>query len=184
MADDQQDAQSEQRATAGGQERHKTLHGSFTIARHLAAPPERVFAAFAELSVRRRWFRIPGPAGTALHELDFRGGGGERARGTFAPSGVPEQIEYRSWFHDIVANERIVYTYELLLDGVRRSVSLVTVELAPDGDGTRLTYTEQYVFTALTGDGRADMGEREGGTRLQLNGLAAVVEGADGEAGG
>ena len=32
-------------------------------------------------------------------------------------------------YHDIVENERIVYSYEMLLDGVRMSVSLSTLEL-------------------------------------------------------
>lgn len=159
----------------------RALHGSFTLTRDIAAPPSRVFGAFSELAVRRRWFGVPGEPGTAHHELDLRVGGGEITRGTFAPSGVPEHIEYRSHFYDIVVDERIVYTYELLLDGRLRSVSLVTVELAAHDVGTRLTITEQYVFVALTGDGRDDIGERRGGTQLQLNGLAAVVEDARGQ---
>jgi uncharacterized protein YndB with AHSA1/START domain len=151
-------------------------HGSFTHTRSLAAPPDRVFTAYSDLAVRRRWFRIPGDPADAHHELDFRPGGGEVARGTFAPSGVPERVEYRSHFFDIAPDERIVYGYEVVLDGRRRSVGLATVELEPEGGGTRLTYTEHYVLVAFTGDGSADAGEREGGLRLQLNGLQAVVE--------
>jgi uncharacterized protein YndB with AHSA1/START domain len=97
-------------------------------------------------------------------------------RGVFAPSGIPELVEYHAQFLDIVPNERIVLVYELLLDGHRRSWSLVSLELTPEADGTRLTVTEQYVFVAYTGSGRDDVAEREGGTRLQLNGLARVVE--------
>ena len=158
----------------------RVLHGSFTVARGVAALPSRVFGAFSDLTLRQRWFRIPSEPGTSQHELDFRVGGGEIARGTFAPVSFPEpeHIEYRSRFLDIVADERIVYTYELLLDGRRRSVSLVTVELTPDAGGTLMTYTEQYVFVAFTGNGSADVSERVGGTRLQLNGLIAVVEGS------
>jgi uncharacterized protein YndB with AHSA1/START domain len=113
------------------------IHGSFTVVRRLAAPPGRVFAAFSDFSLRKRWFRIPTEPGTGHHELDFRVGGREIARGTFAPSGVPERIEYRSQFLDIVLDQRIVFMYELLLDGRLRSVSLVTVELAPGADGPR-----------------------------------------------
>jgi uncharacterized protein YndB with AHSA1/START domain len=87
--------------------------------------------AFCDLTLRRRWFRIPSQPGTAHHELDFHIGGGEIASGTFAAAGVPELIEYRSTFLDIKLDERIVYVYELLLDG-RRSVLLITVELSPD----------------------------------------------------
>ncbi len=49
---------------------------------------------------------------------------------------------YRALYWDIVRDQRIVYTYELLLHATRISVSLVTIELEPDGGGTRLTLTE------------------------------------------
>jgi uncharacterized protein YndB with AHSA1/START domain len=155
------------------------LHGSFTVTRHVQAPTDRVFAGFADLCVRRCWFRIPGKPGTAHHELDFRVGGGEIARGTFTPVDVPEHIEYHSRFLDIVTNERIVYTYELLLDDRRRSVSLASIELTPEGAGTRITLIEQFAFLIYTDDGHDDIAERKGGTQLQLNGLIAVVEGAN-----
>jgi uncharacterized protein YndB with AHSA1/START domain len=151
------------------------IHGSFRVVRSLAAPPDRVFAAYADLRLRRQWFRIPGRPHDAQHELDFRVGGRELLRGTVAASGTAELIEYRSQFFDIALDERIVLVYELVLDGQRRSISLLTSELAPESGGTRLTLTEQYVFVAVTGSGR-DIGEREGGTRLQLNGLARLVE--------
>jgi uncharacterized protein YndB with AHSA1/START domain len=152
------------------------LQGSFTHTRSLAAPSDRVFAAFADLGVRRRWFRIPSEPEAAHHELDFRPGGGEVARGTFAASGVPERIEYRSHFFDIVAAERIVYAYETVVDGRRRAVSLATVELASEPGGTELTYTEHYALVAFEGDGSAEVAERQGGLRLQINALQAVVE--------
>src|SRR5437868_6857215 len=88
------------------------LHGSFSHSRNLAAPPSAVFAAYADLAVRRRWFRIPGAPEAAHHGLDFRVGGGEVARGSFAPAGVSETIEYRSRFSEIVPDERLVFTYE------------------------------------------------------------------------
>ena len=127
------------------------------------------------LTERRRWFRIPGNSPDASHELDFRVGGCELARGTFAAAGVAEHIEVRAQFLDIVDQQRIVYVHELLLDGHRRSVSLVTIELCPRGPGTQLIYTEQYVILLLTGDGSDDVAERKGGTRLLMNGLAAAL---------
>jgi uncharacterized protein YndB with AHSA1/START domain len=151
-------------------------HGSFTLPLDLAAPPDRVYAAYADPALRRRWFRIPSTPEHAHHELDFRVGGHEVARGAFAPSGVEERVEYRSTFCDIVPDERIVFTYGLLLDDQRRWVSLVTIELSPrDGSGTHLRHTEQYAFLVVTGDGTQDIAHLKGGTRLQLNGLAAAV---------
>ncbi len=44
---------------AGLSKTEGVLHGSFTAERELPAPPGDVFAAYAELPVRRRWFRMP-----------------------------------------------------------------------------------------------------------------------------
>jgi uncharacterized protein YndB with AHSA1/START domain len=154
----------------------RPIHGSFTLTRQIAAPPETVFRAYADLSLRQRWFRIPGPRGSEHHELDFRVGGGEVMSGTIAAAGVPERIAYRSHFFDIVAARRLIFACELAVDGRRRSVALVTIELTPAGAGTQLTHTEQYTFVTVAGDGQDDIAEREGGTRLQLNALASAVE--------
>ena len=67
---------------------------------------------------------------------------------------------------------RIVYTYELLLDEVRTSVSLVNVELKPDGEGTLLTLTEHDAFF----DGLEDPARRRDGTGSLLDALALEVE--------
>ena len=149
-------------------------HGSFSVPIELSVPPRDAFAAFADPAVRTRWFRLPGRRGS--YELDFRVGGGESASSTFAPAGVEERLDYCSRFLDIVVDERIVLAYEFSLDGQRRWVSLVTVEFGPDGGGARLTWTEQYAFLVLTGDGHQDVAHLQGGVRLQLNGLAAAVE--------
>jgi uncharacterized protein YndB with AHSA1/START domain len=161
------------------------LTGSFTVERSFDPPPELVYAAYADATVRRRWFRIPGSPADARHELDFRVGGGERSSGSFAPLGRAEFIEYRSVFLDITAGARIVFGYTLALDGVRRWASLVTVELSPrlewtvpDGtmaSGTLLRHTEQYSFLTCTGDGAGDIAHLKGSTGLALNGLAAAL---------
>jgi uncharacterized protein YndB with AHSA1/START domain len=155
--------------------RRRARHGSVTVNRRLPVPPERVFAAFADPALRRRWFRVPSEPGTGYHELDFRVGGGERAGGTFTPMDVPERIGYRSRFVDIETDERIVFVYEIVLDGRRRTVSLVTVELEPDAGGTQLTYTEQYTLVRVTGDGGVDAAHLEGSLPLLLNGLTAAL---------
>ena|ERR1700750_1205904 len=157
------------------------LHGTFTVERDLAASPDLVYSAYADVSVRRRWFRMPGDPSRASHELDFRLGGHEAAVGVFAPTGETEEtLEYRSVFWDLEAGSRIVFGYSFTLDGVRRWVSLVTVELSALADeaGTRLRHTEQYVYLAYAGDGAQDIAHLRGGVNLQLNGLAAALSGA------
>jgi uncharacterized protein YndB with AHSA1/START domain len=154
------------------------LSGSFTVERDLAVSPDQVFAAYAEPGLRRRWLRIPGDATDARYELDFRPGGRELRRGRFAPTGVAgteELIEYHAVFWDIVPGARLVFSYELVLDGVRQWVSLVTVELSARAGGTRLRHTEQYVYLAHSGDGSQEMAHLKGSTSLQLNGLAAAL---------
>jgi uncharacterized protein YndB with AHSA1/START domain len=154
------------------------LHGTFRLEFEVAADPANVFAAYADPAVRQTWFRMPAEPGTGYHELDFRVGGGEVARGAFAPAGRLERMEYRSRFLDIRDGQWIVLGYEFTLDDVRRWVSQVTIEFgpAPDG-GTRITHTEQYAFLVRTGDGKQDTDHLRGGTRLQFNALAAALAG-------
>jgi uncharacterized protein YndB with AHSA1/START domain len=163
---------------AGAAVRQAVLHGSFTVERDLAASPERVFSAYADFSVRRRWFRMPGDPARGHHELDFRVGGHEAASGVFAPTGeAEEKLEYRSAFWDLEPGARIVFGYSVTVDGVRRWASLVTVSLSarPAGDGTRLRHTEQYAYLAYAGDGTRDIAHLKGSMPLQLNALAVAL---------
>ncbi|MEU6592563.1 SRPBCC domain-containing protein [Streptomyces sp. NPDC046881] len=152
------------------------LHGSFTIGLDFTVPPAEVFRGFADPSLRRRWFRLPGRSATARHELDFRVGGEETARNVFVSGDTEEHLAYRSRFLDIVPDTRILYVYQAEVDGIRRWVSLVTVELADRPAGSHLTWTEQYTWLVPTGDGTQDTAHLRGGTRLLLNGLTATVD--------
>jgi uncharacterized protein YndB with AHSA1/START domain len=140
-------------------------HATFTIERRYDAAPARVFAAWADPATKARWFAGPEDWEVGPHELDFREGGIEVGSG--GPRGGPVH-HYRAVYWEIVADERIVYTYELLLDDVRLSVSLVTLELSPEGRGTRLTLTEYGAFF----DGLEDPAQRRDGTGSLLGALA------------
>jgi uncharacterized protein YndB with AHSA1/START domain len=150
-------------------------HDTFTISRHLDAPPAAVFAAFADTAIRRRWFRLPGSGASYQH--DFRVGGGETARSTFTgPDTAPEQLEYRSRYIDITGIHRIVYGYEAVVDGDLRWTSLVTVRLDAERDGTRLEWIEQVTFLRYLGDGSVDLAHLRGASVLRLNGLDAALQ--------
>ena len=115
-------------------------HSTFTLERKYEASPERTFAAWADPEAKSRWF---GTA-DAEHELDFRVGGREINRGD-GPDG--QFYTYEALYQDIVPAQRIVYTYDMLLQETRISVSLATVEFTPVADnGTRLVFTEQGAF--------------------------------------
>lgn len=143
-------------------------HSTFTIERVYAAAPARVFAAWADPAEKARWFRSPEEWGEDEFELDFRVGGRERTRG--GPDGGPVYA-YAAIYQDIVPDERIVYTYDMYADETRISVSLATVELLPDGAGTRLRLTEQGAFL----DGHDTDEFRQTGTHQLLDNLEAVL---------
>ncbi|GAA3151547.1 SRPBCC domain-containing protein [Streptomyces echinatus] len=161
-------------ATTGGPV-PSARHGSFSVGMDFTVKRAEVFRGFADPSLRGRWFRLPGGSATAEHELDFRIGGGENARNVFVSGDTEEHLAYRSRFLDIVPDTRIVLVYEAEVDGSRRWISLVTVELSDEAAGSRLTWTEQYTWLVPTGDGTQDEAHLRGGTRLLLNGLSTVV---------
>jgi uncharacterized protein YndB with AHSA1/START domain len=145
-------------------------HATFVIERSYAAPPARVFKAWADPVEKKRWFGVSDEWVTEAYELDFRVGGHEINRGR--PKAGGQAHTYDARYRDIVPNERIIIAYDMHLDATRISVSLATVELTPEGKGTRLVFTEQGAFL----DGYDDAGSRERGTRELLNGLAAALQ--------
>jgi uncharacterized protein YndB with AHSA1/START domain len=114
-------------------------HGTFVVERVYDASPDRTFAAWSDPLAKARWYSDP----EQELELDFRVGGWERHGGTL-PDG--REYAYQALYQDIVLGRRIVYTYDMLLDGIRISVSLATAEFKPERDGTRLVFTEQGAF--------------------------------------
>jgi uncharacterized protein YndB with AHSA1/START domain len=140
----------------------------FTIERHLRQTPGQTFRAFADPDLKRRWFGVPDSWTDRAWELDFRVGGGEVSAGRDEQGTLHE---FRSRYHDIVDAERIVFAYDLLLDGRLISVSLTTIEVHPDDAGTRLVFTEHGAFF----DDLEDPAQREHGTGLLLDGLETFL---------
>src|SRR4029453_8734902 len=142
------------------------IHSTFTLERTYDRPPARVFAAWADPDLKSRWFG-GGTDETPIDvDMDFRIGGHERDRS--APGG------YEARYHEIVPNERIVFTYDLSFGGPLVSVSLATVEFQPTGGGagTQLTYSEHGAFL----DGLDDPDLRKNGTGGMLDELGHWLE--------
>jgi uncharacterized protein YndB with AHSA1/START domain len=144
-------------------------HATFVVERTYAASPARVFAAFADPAAKKRWFASPDEMGPSEHNIDFRVGGRELNRA--GPPGGPTYT-FDALYQDIVPDQRIVSTYEMLVAETRISVSLATVDLKPAGNGTRLVYTEQGAFL----DGHDTPAQREHGTGELLDALGAELE--------
>jgi uncharacterized protein YndB with AHSA1/START domain len=144
-------------------------HATFVLERTYDASPARVFKAWADPEIKPRWFRGPDEWPRGKYELDFRIGGRERLAG--GPPGGTVHL-YNAIYQDIVPDERIIIAYDMHLDDRRISVSLLTVELKPDGKGTRLTFTEQGAFL----DGWDETAGRERGSVGLLDKLGRELE--------
>ncbi len=142
-------------------------HAAFVVERVYDASPDRVFAAWSEPRAKARWY----DGSDGEFELDFRVGGWERGRGM-----LPDDREYtfQALYWDIVLGRRIVYTYDMLLDGIRISVSLATAEFKTERDGTRLVFTEQGAFL----DGHESPARRADGMGSLLDALGRELQSA------
>jgi len=145
-------------------------HATFTIERKFAATSDRVFRAFADPEMKARWFTGPNTWTMLAREQDFRVGGREKLHGRFETGKEPL---YTAQYHQISDGERIVYTYDMYIDGEHLSVSLATIELAAEGRATHMRYTEQAAYFNAP-DGHV---HREEGTRTLFDNVARIVEG-------
>lgn len=147
--------------------KRNTVHATFTLERLYPASPARVFKAFADEQAKARWFA---PGFEQLErKWDFRVDGQEILRGRH-PSGMISA--FYAVYQDIVPNERIVYAYRMTQDGAPISASMATIEIRPEGSGTRLTVTEYGVFL----DGYDDNGSREHGANWLMDRLGESLE--------
>ncbi|MDT8915880.1 SRPBCC domain-containing protein [Amycolatopsis sp. PS_44_ISF1] len=138
-----------------------TRHATFTLEREYPAPPAKVFAAWSDPAAKAAWFATAG----GEHTLDFRVGGRE--------VNSAGELVFTGDYHDIVPDRRIVYSGRLSAKGVVTTLSVTTVELVPEGEGTRLVLTEQGTFL----DGHEDPSWREQGTGDWLDRLAVHLGG-------
>ncbi|QYU67198.1 SRPBCC domain-containing protein [Leptolyngbya sp. 15MV] len=144
-------------------------HGSFTIERRYAAPPPKVFAAFAQADARRKWLVFA--EGWTIHEYrpaePTVAGAVEFSR--FSPPGAEVILtNATTWLH-VDEGGTLIYAYHMTIGGAPLSSSLVTIGLHPDGDGTRLELTEQGAYF----DG--NISGREEGTRALLDEVEKVL---------
>lgn len=146
-------------------------HATFTLERTYDQPVARVWSAFADAEVKQQWFGSTDFSDVEFAE-DFRVGGTAINHGT----NEGRRSEFRATYTDIVEHERIVYTYDMWLDGAHASTSITTITLEPAGAGTLLTYTEQGVhLDGVHGPGPEAAAGREHGTDWMLGRIAEIL---------
>ena len=106
---------------------------SLTIKRWFKASPEIVFSAWTDAEKMKRWMG-PGEIFAKHTESDPRTGGRYRIV-MQAPSG--EEFDVSGEFREVIANERLVYTWHGTLTPERDT--LITVTFKSDSGGTLLT---------------------------------------------
>lgn len=145
-------------------------HADFRFERHYPYTPAQVFSAFSEPDLRSQWFGNAGGFTDYEWNLDFRVGGGEFSAGS---SPDRQHHAFKSRFHDIVAAQQIVFTYDLLIDHELISVSLGTFEFIAEGDGTSLVFSEQGAFFG----GPEAAAQREHGSGKLIDLLGEFLDG-------
>lgn len=142
-----------------------TMHDTFRIERHFDAAPTRVFQAFADPKAKAKWFGGPEETKREEEEFDFREGGRENMVSVF---GDGSKFGFTAMYTDIVPDERIVYTYEMSMNGQRISVSVATIEIRAARGGSDFVLVEQGVYL----DGLDNPEQRRQGTEQLMDALA------------
>jgi uncharacterized protein YndB with AHSA1/START domain len=146
-------------------------HATFVIERTYPVPVDTVWHALSDNGARDQWFGGGAEFDCTEKSHDFRVGGHGIEDGTW--HGGPRS-RFESTYTDIVENERMVFTYDMWIDARHISTSVTTIAVEPDGDGTRLTFTEQGVHL----DGLDSAEGRESGTAGLLDLLGSYLTGS------
>jgi uncharacterized protein YndB with AHSA1/START domain len=152
-------------------------HATFVLERVYPVSVERVWEAFADAEIKRQWFGRPEFSEQNRRE-DFRVGGIAIHDGRRGNTGPLSQ--FRATYTDIVPHQRIIYSYDMWLDGVHASTSITTIVFEPsESNGrpcTRLTFTEQGVhLDGVHGPGPQAAAGREEGTAGLLDAIGALL---------
>ena len=133
---------------------------------HVAPRSAERYAAWSNPEHKRQWFGSP--AGKPGQIFEFKVGGREYNADRMGNSDFTFNVLYQ----DIIPDNRIVYTYEMTIDGKRMSVSLATIELFPTATGTRIVVREDGAFL----DGLDTSKQREEGTNYLVDQIGVFLD--------
>ena len=138
------------------------------VTHRYAAAPERVFDAFLDVSIARRFMFATATGEMIRAEIDPRIGG----RFTFVER-RPDMgdVEHVGEYLEIDRPRRLVFTFGV--PQFNPGVTTVTVEIRPQGDGCELTLVNEGVPPDYA------KGNHEGWSRI-LDGLLPAYEGVHG----
>ncbi len=153
-----------------GTDVRSVVHSTFHLERSYEAPVARVWQALTNQEAKQKWFTgTPGRWELLERHMDVRVGGSERLKGRWE-GGVVSTFD--AVYHDVIPEQRLVYSYVMHLDEKKISVSLATLQLDATDGKTTLKVTEQGAFL----DGYDDAGSREHGTGHLLDALGESLK--------
>jgi uncharacterized protein YndB with AHSA1/START domain len=137
-----------------------------SLTRFIKAPPERVYAAWTQPEILKKWF-APKPWETSAAELDVRPGGGNLVT-LKSPEG--QEFPHRGVYLEVVPNQRLVNTSafteawvpaEEPPPGSCGMMMTVILTFEKEGEGTRYTALVRH-WTVADREAHEKMGFHEG----------------------
>ncbi len=138
------------------------------LARDLDAPRELVFQAMTDRALIPLWWG-PGRYTTAVAELDPRRGGTWRY---VSADEAGNEFAFRGVFHEVIADERIVQTFEF--EPAAGHVSMETLTLT-DLPGGRTSVTVDAVYQSVAARDAMVASGMEGGAAQTYDRLEALL---------
>lgn len=122
------------------------LHDTLVLERSYNASTARVFEAWRDVKARERWSKPSDDTDIVYDQAEFKVGGLDVMR-----CGLKGDLRYHAHvrYLEITPDARIVMAERIGENGKVSAVSLVTIEMEPEGKGTRLKATLQ--ISALDG---------------------------------
>lgn len=115
-------------------------HATIVMERTYNAAPQRVFNAWSDVEVRKRWSAPAADIRIEYEEADFREGGRDVSR-CIEPNN--EDYVAAVTYIDIKRDQRIFFVEDITHGKKRVSAALISVELTPKGSATHLLLTMQ-----------------------------------------
>jgi uncharacterized protein YndB with AHSA1/START domain len=147
---------------------------SSTVTRTIAATPEALFAAFTEPDLLVQW-QAPDTMTARIHRHDVRQGGSYEMSLYYDDPNAPgksggNEDRYTATFLELDPPHRIVESIVFASDdpAVTQPMSM-TVDLAPEGDISRVTLTFENLPAGVSPEDNAE------GTRQSLEKLAQLL---------
>jgi uncharacterized protein YndB with AHSA1/START domain len=149
------------------------VHDTFTIVRTYDASVEHLYEAWADPKLKNKWFAGPERWTELERTNDFRVGGVDISHGRHVGNIESKCV---ATYHAIVPNERIVFVYDMYVNGALVSVTLGTAAFAAKGRSAQLSYTEQSVyFDTPFGPAAQGPAGRKQGTEQLMDQLARAL---------